>query len=175
MWRALVIACALAAVGPAQAADAALDRLTERANACIRNGAPDAERLNPSLNDAAEFLIGYICAREVAARERYRANFSYLESVRRSAAFPVMEGAQPVHSGQELVDEQRRAKDALENARLDPDTGDVIAPAAPSETSGWTLFPPIGFAIGEGPADFRALAGRALLDARNARLKAEAR
>ena len=69
---------------PAEGDDAEA-HLTAKAETCISRGAAMAERLDPSLTDAADFLLTYLCAAELSARQKYQTNVQLLAGWRRGS------------------------------------------------------------------------------------------
>jgi hypothetical protein len=172
---ALAVALGLSIAPTAHAADPNESRLATKAQACIESNAALIERADPNLEDAAQFLLGYVCASEVAARERYAQNSNLLTMYR--AMNQNLDGdddhtpnLSPAFR-RNLAAQAAKMKAAYEAARVDPDTGDIIWPAGTPPT----LFA-IGLTVGtsqDAPTDLRALAGKALLEAREARLKTQ--
>ena len=167
------VATALALVaGSASAADdSALARLTARAEACIRANAPDVERLETSLLSATDFLAGNLCAVEVGARENYARNSAMLASMR-SMQNSGWDDDEDASASPVAAKARQKAADKMKalyaKMQIDPETGEVKAPAGSSLLMGFTITS--GNRLVEVPADLRALAARATLDARRARL-----
>ena len=80
----LVVLAAVAALGAASAttgSDDTLLLLKTRAEACIRENAPSVERFEPSLSEAASFLMNYICINQISVFHRYKSNSTLLLSM----------------------------------------------------------------------------------------------
>ena len=155
-----------AAAAPA-APDAALERLKAKAEACIQANAAVVEHNTASLTDAATFLTEYACANEVGVFERYRTNVAMLSNMRGMG--------QLAGGGDDDGDTSPQTKALLakqaamyQAAHIDPDSGEIVYPAGTSPTFGAGI--DILARSSDAPPELRALAARALLDARQARL-----
>ena len=177
----LAATLALVATNRALAADEAHDKLTAKAEACISAGAADAERTNPSLTDAADFLLTFLCAQDVEKREAFDRGTDTLAGLRKAAATPVDqddEGGPLTPAAKKKAEAlQERLRAAYEKAYVDPDSGDIVYPDDLPKNG--TNILEINYSVGRFPqafgvpGDLRVYAGRAVLQARIARLKAE--
>jgi len=153
-----------AAAAPA-APDAALERLKARAEACIQSNAAVVERNDPNLTDAANFLTDHLCANEVQAVARYRMSAGLLAGMRNAGQFAdADDGGEATPQTKAIMKKQF---DMYRASRIDPDTGDIIyPPGSPAAmAAGWNIM-----AAQAAPApEFRALAARAVLQARQSR------
>ena len=179
--RAILIAAILGASAswtPALSADAAATRLTAAMETCLKSNASSVDQAEPSLFDGANFLIMELCAREVATRQSYLNNTKLLDELRQSANAPVDDRFSRT-AEDKLQLEKARADTiaAYAVAFVDPITGELVTPQKPPRS--FTSLDPAMTQIftrtmdqaGIAPADVRAFAARALLDARMARMK----
>jgi hypothetical protein len=172
--RALTLVLVSLAVGrPALVvgADDPAAALTEKAKACIISNAAQTERLDPSLSDAAQFLLSYACAKEVEAREKYERNVALLASLQRDDAYEDQDSDQlPVAVRRQLEQQRSQQHAAYAKAHVDPQTGEIVMPtdAPPSAAVVEVNFSPL-----EAPTDLRAFSAHAVIEARAARLKSE--
>ncbi len=175
----LALSALCLSVVPAFAQDSGPGRINARYEACIRANASDAERSHASLSDAALFLTNYLCAPEIDARQKFEQNTALLASQRSMSNLDWNEtatassAAEVEASKKRMREIQAKTKTAYDRAHVDPDTGEIVMPADLEKDLPWTYTINIGGRLGEAPADLRRLAGRAVLEARQARLKAE--
>jgi len=152
-----------AAAGPA-APDSVLERLKTKAEACIQANAAAVERNDPNLTDAATFLTDDLCANEVEVFGQYRSNLAVLENTRNVERFMNADNSANTPQMKAMIKQQVAA---YQSARIDPDTGEIVYPPdSPMAASrGWTIVP-----ASPAAPEFRELAARALLQARQSRL-----
>jgi len=171
----LVVLATLAALAPNEA----MLRLRARAEACIRMNASVVERSEPNLSEAAAFLLGYLCVEPISAFQRYRSNTDQLSRVQSGASdagwalFPP--GLEGDRMKQAVQAQQDRRKAVYGGAKVDPETGNLIFADAGEEPTYEDALVTIDVLNGEpggstASNEFRALAGRAVLDARQSRL-----
>jgi len=169
----LASALLLGASQTADPTDANVARLTAIADDCIKTNAARVERGETSLADAAKFLVSYVCASEIGIRETYIRNSALLASYR--AIDPAASSYQEnlnisPEARQRMAQQTKDYLAALAQARVDPDSGEIIWPRGVPPSWSKTLG-----VIGSDnvPSDFRAAAGQAVLEAREARLKSQ--
>ncbi len=173
----IVVAAILGAAGAAKAADDGEMRLRMKVETCIRTNAPDAERFGANMVDAANFLIDYICVDEIARFEKYQQNSRMIANEQAwspSAQLGDDEATEhfPTELRKRLADQAAQMRAAYAKAHVDPDTGDLVLPKdAPATVANFGIV--VNVASADTPSDFRALAGRSLLEARKARLSAQ--
>jgi hypothetical protein len=143
-----------------------------RVEACIDEHAPDVERATTSLTDAVGFLVQNLCAVEVHRLNHYHDSASKLAAARKAA----VDAADDIEGTKKEIAEAKAAlatyREALDRISVDPETGDITIPPAPphvdvgpaSPFSPGDFFDPIS-------PDLRAVAARAVLNARLARTK----
>lgn len=122
--------------------------LSAETEACLRDNAVEVERASVSLNDAADFLIGYVCARSVVT-DINTAQSRFYEDV--FAMSSELRDEEPV-SGQ---DDSEPSEEIQRLPRI-------------QMHSGWEPL-----ALNYVPVIIREAAGRYVLDARLARLERE--
>ncbi len=169
-----ILTTALAAPACAQQNPGA--RLKAAAEACVRTAASDVERAEPSLLNGATFITTDLCANEISAQQRFEDNTKSLEQMRREADDPNSRRLALSLAPKDQQDKLREeVKAAYAKAYVDPTSGELVMPQPlPStfstvDTTMNRLFSQAGLT----DTTFRALAARALLDARLARLRAE--
>jgi hypothetical protein len=120
------------------------------------------------LDSAANFLIAYVCAAEIASATRYEMNLSIVDS------FGAMGTAfsKPAAAG-------KAQSVLLPSAMVDPETGDIVVPKQTGDASPQSLMAPMIGKIGNNasqfsllmaPASLRRLAGALVLEARERQL-----
>jgi hypothetical protein len=162
-----------AAAVPA-ALDPAHERLKARAEACIQTNASRVERNEPSLNDAVLFLVNNLCALELGTLQKYESNSTLLTTMRAGQA-PDGSGwtidPPASTSPADLRIQRERAIAVYKDARIDPDTGALVFPGkAPDDQTYMIFIQSLGGEIDRGSQEFRSLAARAVLNARQSRL-----
>ena len=181
MARGTLIAALLsvsAMCGPAYAADDAGVRLSAAMESCLKANASAVEQAEPSLVGAVNFLTADICGREVVVRQAYVNNTKLLNDMRQSADAPTDDRFSP--SAEEKQRQEKVRADtiaALAKAYVDPVTGELMMPEKLPRS--FTSLDPAMAQIfsrtmdqaGIASVDARALAARALLDARMSRMK----
>lgn len=173
-------AVALAAAGAARAADK--PPVMVRAEQCLRQKVDRVVADEPDIAAAANFLVGYACAEEVAGATRYLRNETYVQlfasiakvAAASSAAKPAPSSASPPPgAGASAAAAAATASAMVAMLKVDPETGDIhMAGPAPqagqvnsilAQTSGvLSQFMPDNI-----PVPIRKLAGDLVLEARD--------
>lgn len=163
------------ASGTPVVANESFARVHAVAEACITQNAAKVESSDASLTDAVQFLVADLCVREIASVVSYKANFDLLNVLKRSSTRYQYDPSSSRLENARAREAFAKRRKAIEEAYVDPTTGEIkideAAAAAPFQEGGLhevvvtasrTEISP--------PNDIRALAARAILNARAARL-----
>jgi hypothetical protein len=159
-----------AAAAVALAADPGFDRVTERAKACILANAADVERAEPSLADAATFLLDDVCAVPVTVREQYGWSRTVKANMQRPSPTPYYDdedGSPTPAVRAKMQAAAAKQRDAYARATISEETGDIVLPEGAD--AGTNLIITSGAARQAAGPELRAFAAKTLLDARKAR------
>jgi hypothetical protein len=172
--RALLLGLGLAALAaPAIAGvDANLVALHAKAEGCISSHAVEVDRASNSLTEAVDFLVNDLCAPEISAVQKYRQNTRTIATMKGFTAA----GYADIYDGDAklnamLKKQQASLRTTYEKASVDPNTGEIRFPEGDEASALYALADtPVDSTA---PAEFRATAARAILEARHARLTSQ--
>ncbi|HEY3947685.1 hypothetical protein [Phenylobacterium sp.] len=191
----LALAAAMAAGGaaraeadPPQAEKAQADRapVVARTEQCLRQKVDRVVADEPDIAAAANFLIGFACADEIAGATRYMRNTAYVQlfgmlgALGKAASTTITKGAAPGAPPPLPVPPSPTAANVasavLAQLSVDPQTGDIVLPIAKNRAAS-----PINASLSQfstilgqfmpetTPVSLRKLAGDLVLEARERR------
>lgn len=149
-----------------------------RAEACLRDNVADAVHVSTGAADAADFLIGYLCARPVSAAANYQRNTATVAAMK--GMFSDNAGLQAMMAGDEKADADADAAETtadlpdmskwFNGVSVDENTGEIVVSGEASNPMISAIRAQSGnlgqFFGDQRPSDLRELAGRLVLDAR---------
>ncbi|THD61051.1 hypothetical protein [Phenylobacterium sp.] len=179
----LTLLASLAAAAAAQAqtppgAPAAKPPVIARAEACLRQKVDRVVADEPDIAAAANFLVSYACADEVAGATRFLRNTAYVElfsaafkagAAAAAAAKPPAQSQGQTTGGANPAAAAAMAGALMSQLKVDPETGDVTAgPQATQINAALGQFSNImgQFLPDNVPVPLRKLAGDLVLEAR---------
>ena len=95
-----------------------------RAELCLRSNVDRVVAVDPSLDSAANFLITYVCAAEISSVLRYEQNLAFVHNIWSLTGGVTKDGG----AG-------KAQSPPPTPPRVDPDTGDIIAPKHSEDAS----------------------------------------
>jgi hypothetical protein len=172
---AISASASLMAAGIPAVADEGFVRVHAAAEACVTQNAAKVESSDSSLRDAVQFLVADLCVQEIALVVSYKANLDLLNVLKRSSTRYQYDSSSSRLENARAREAFAKRRKAIEEAYIDSMTGEIKMDEAAAEapfqegglhevvvTASRTEISP--------PNDIRALAARAILNARAARL-----
>jgi hypothetical protein len=172
-WAALAVVTTLSATLAPPAAAQERPPVALKAEQCLRQNVDRVAAADPSLASAADFLVNYACAGEIAALTRYQRNMAYV------AIFGAMAKATPPPAAGAASAANAKPPPPPPDlkAMVNPETGDLNLPppqpGAPANPMA-SLLPVLNGLFGQltainAPPELRRLAGELVLAAHEKR------
>lgn len=175
--RLALLAAAILCATPAVAQDAPRPPAYINAETCLRDKVADAVRVSSGASDAAEFLLGYLCAGPVGAAAAWERNTANLANMKQmfagmTAASPPSDAevsvVRPLANADAIDDEGAEdmslMTDWINKASVDPVTGAIVGEGPGGSAAAYSAALAGMTSAEVRPAFLRELAGRLVVE-----------